>query len=164
MVKRKMREPLAFKNPNRSWVVAELRKLYGEWKSWSLKVGEIEDHPYNKNTEAECFADGRENMHTHRILQTRTLTFLDNNIQGHDFMLSNQYEEPYEDIMGRLKSKVPYRVQELEVLMASLEYALVPDSFWKEQGKKMVENLATVAPEKAADTAASWLRNPLSFK
>ncbi len=155
---------LSIRNPNAAWVTSELAKLYSEWKAWHDYVLTIEDHDYDRNTHAECYADGVENIRKHEILRAKTLAFLDNNIEGHDFMLSNQYELPYEDNMGRLRTKLPHRIHELDILIASLQYAAVPEGFWKEQGKKMVEQLATVAPEKAADAAASWLRNPFAAK
>lgn len=161
---RKKSERLEILNPNSAWVVAELEKLRAEWVSWKEAVDQIEDHPYDRNTHAECFADGEENLRKHEILRTKTLTFLDNNIRGHNFMFSNEYERPYEDNLGRLKGRVAYRLHELDILAACLQYALVPDGFWKEQGKKMIEQLARTAPEKAVDAAASWLRNPLSSK
>lgn len=159
--RRKIREPLAFKNPNRAWVMTELEKLYKEWKVWSAFVTTIEDHPYDHRTHAECFADGVENIDKHDILRTKTLVFLDNNIQGHDFMSSNEYEEPFEDNMGRLRAKVPHRVKELDILIASLEYATVPDGFWTEQGKSLLEKIRDKAPDTALEIAASYLKNPM---
>ncbi len=161
--KRKKREALAFKNPNRAWVVAELEKLYREWEAWGEFVKTIKDHPYDRNTHAECYADGVENLDKHDILREKTLTFLDNNIQGHNFMLPNEYEVPFEDRLGRLQARVPHRIKELRVLRASLEYALVPDGFWKEQGKTLVATVKDLPPEAAADIAASYLRNPTSI-
>ena len=85
----------------------------------------------------------------------------EDSIQGHNFMLSNEYEEPFERNDLRLRVKVPHRIRELKILMASLEYALVPDGFWMERGKILVETITGKAPEKAVEIAASWLRNPL---
>lgn len=160
--KRKKGELLAFKNPNRAWVVSELKKLIKEWEAWAEFVQTIEDHPYDKNTQAECFADGVENIERHEVLRTKTLTFLDNNIQGHNFMLSNEYEQPFENNLARLQVKVPHRRKELRILIASLEYASVPDGFWKERGKALVEQLQNKGTDAAVDIAASYLRNPLS--
>ncbi|OCP06134.1 hypothetical protein BC374_24215 [Ensifer sp. LC13] len=163
MSRRKKPERLAILNANTAWVTSELAKLHSEWKEWETFVATIEDHPYDRNTHSECFADGEHNLRKHAVLRTKTLVFLDNNIQGHNFMLSNEYEEPWEDITSRLRNRVPHQVHQLDILLASLQYAIVPDGFWKEQGKKMMDSLAKSAPEKAADVAASWLRNPLSF-
>jgi hypothetical protein len=156
------KQALAFKNPNKAWVTAELEKLHREWLAWGNHVATIEDHPYNKNTQAECYADGVENMQRHDRLREKTLVFLDNNIQGHNFMQSQSEGRPFENNVARLRSKVPHRIHELEILRDCLQYALVPEGFWKEQGKKLVKRIADVAPEKAADIAASYLRNPVA--
>jgi hypothetical protein len=47
-------------------------------------------------------------------------------------------------------------------LSACVEYARVPDGFWKSRGKQLVEAVAKVGPEKAAEIAASYLKNPMS--
>ncbi len=156
----KERVTLAFRNPNKAWVVAELDKLHTEWLAWGEHAKSIPDHVYDKNSKAECFADGEENMHKHDILREKTLVFLDNNIQGHDFMRCQSEGRPFEIKSARLRVKVPHRLHELEILKTCLQYAEVPEGFWKEQGKKLVKKLAEVAPDKAADVAASWLRNP----
>ena len=161
---RKQAARLEITNANAAWVTAELQKLYAEWIEWNKFAERIEDHPYDKSSQADCFADGRDNLQKHEILRTKTLTFLDNNLRGHNFMLSNEYDRPFENNLLRLRDRVPHRVHELNILIASLQYAIVPDGFWKEQGKKMVEQLAMTGPEKAIDVAASWLRNPLSSK
>ncbi|TIM22896.1 MAG: hypothetical protein E5Y74_07995 [Mesorhizobium sp.] len=162
-LRKKTREPLAFKNPNKAWVIAELLKIYAEWKAWGEFVKQIVDHPYDRNTQMECFADGEENLDKNEVLVAKTLTFLDNNISGHNFMFSNEYEEPWENRTARLGARVPHHLHQLDILQASLQYAVVPDGFWKEQGKKLVEDVRKAAPDKAADVAASWLRNPLSI-
>jgi hypothetical protein len=54
---------------------------------------------------------------------------------------------------SRLRIKVPHRIHELEILCKCLQYALVPEGFWIEQGKKLVSKRADVGPEKAADVA-----------
>ena len=161
VIERKKREPLAFKNPNRAWVMAELKKLYKEWEEWAEYVPTIEDHPYDRNTHSEIFADGVENLDKNDILREKTLTFLDNNIQGHNFMLSNEYEEPFERNDLRLAIRVPHRIKDLKVLLACLEYALVPDGFWKEQGISLLEKIKDKAPETALKIAESYLRNPM---
>jgi hypothetical protein len=88
------------------------------------------------------------------------LVFLDNNIQGHDFMRSQSEGEPWEDRLGRLRVKVPHRTHELAILRECLQYASVPDGFWREQGKTLVTKLAGAAPDKAIEIAAAYLRNP----
>jgi len=156
----RQRVPLAFKNANTAWVSTELEKLYEEWVAWLAFVQTIEDHPYDKNTHSEVFADGVENLNRHQVLAMKTLTFLDNNVQGHDFMRVQSEGKPFERTDLRLAKRVPHRIQELEVLRASLQYALVPDGFWKEKGKLLVDTLARVGPEKAAELATKLLRNP----
>ncbi|WP_167685700.1 hypothetical protein [Parasedimentitalea denitrificans] len=156
----KKREMLAFKNSNRAWVMAELKKLFDEWEAWAKFVQTIEDHPFDRNTQSEIFADGVENLDKHDILRTKTLTFLDNNIQGHNFMRSNEYEEPFERTDLRLILRVPHRIKDLKVLLASLEYALVPDGFWKERGKSLLNSIEDKAPDSALRIVESYLRNP----
>ena len=48
----------------------------------------------------------------------------------------------------------------LRILRASLEYARVPESFWREKGKELVEKLIDKGSEAATDIAASYLKNP----
>lgn len=160
-VSRKTPERLEILNPNKAWVSKELKKLLEEWEEWSKQVQGIKDHHYDRNTQAECFADGVENMDAHDVLRSKTLTFLDNNIRGHNFMKANEYEVPYENRLSRLRVKVPHRVKELKILQASLEYAMVPEGFWKEQAKTLIEKLADQAPESALKIAESYLKNPI---
>ena len=77
---------LSIKNPNKSWVAKELATLIDEWVSWQDEVEQIQDHPYDPNIQLDVFADGEENMQKHEILQAKTLTFLNNNINGHGFI------------------------------------------------------------------------------
>lgn len=158
---KKARELLAFKNANRAWVMAELEKLCAEWEEWAAFVETIEDYPYDEQTQSEVFADGVENMDKHDILRTRTLTFLDNNIQGHNFMNANEYDVPEESVTLRLMHRVPHRLKELKILVASLEYALVPDGFWTKQSKSLLEKIKDKAPEVALRIVESCLRNPM---
>ena len=160
----KLRKQLAFRNDNKAWVVAELKKLVLEWEQWQEHCAQIEDHPYNKSTHSEIWADGAENLNRHEILRAKTLTFLDNNLAGHNFMNSNECDEPFERTDLRLNLRVPHRVLDLRILEASIEYAHVPDSFWRSQGKLLVEKLADKAPEKAAEIAAGFLRNPTGIE
>ena len=55
---KRKREALAFKNPRRAWVMAELKKLLDEWEEWEKHSHTIKDHPYDSNTQLEVFADG----------------------------------------------------------------------------------------------------------
>ena len=47
------------------------------------------------------------------------------------------------------------------MLQACLEYARVPDGFWKEKGKELVSAITKSAPEKAVEIAAAYLKNPM---
>ena len=78
---------LATKNPNKAWVAKELAKLINEWEVWQREVSLIQDHEYDPNTQLDVFADGEENMQKHEILQGKTLTFLNNNVNGHGFIV-----------------------------------------------------------------------------
>jgi hypothetical protein len=114
---------LAFINPNRVWVVAELDKLHEEWVAWAKIVDAIIDHPYNPRTQSEVFADGEANMRQHDVLQAKTLTFLNNNIQGHGFI--DGFDGNGCDRTDlRLEHRVKHRLHRLELLRASLQYAL----------------------------------------
>ncbi|MQX28880.1 hypothetical protein [Sinorhizobium meliloti] len=150
-------------NPNKGWVVAELDKFLAEWRDWLRFVSELPDSPdYNPQTCTDAIKDGWENIRKHDVLREKTLTFLATNFGGYDFLFLNWPRPPHENNMVRKAVVVPGWIHRLETLTACIDYARVPDGFWKEQGKKMVEQLALVAPEKAADTAASWLRNPFA--
>ncbi len=80
-------ENLEIIHPKTRWVIDELEKLIREWEAWQLEVEKIEDHPYDPNTQLDVFKDGRDSMNKHEILQAKTLTFLNNNIKGHGFIL-----------------------------------------------------------------------------
>ena len=118
---------LAFINPNRRWVIKELDKLLTEWETWSSEVDQIVDQPYDHNTQLEVFADGEIMMQKHEILQSKTATFLDNNISGHGFIAG--FDGSHCDRTDlRLKHRVKHRIQELRVLRACLD---------KVQGEKL---------------------------
>lgn len=148
--------PLVLKNSNKAQITDALNKLYMEWLEWSEQVKLIEDHPYDKNTHAGCYADGEQNIQKHRILREKTLTFLNNNIQGHNFMSAQTSEWPSEYELNRLAIRVPERIHELDILKESLQYATAPDSFWKEQGKKFVANLVDF-PKAILSILKNWL-------
>ena len=155
---KKRREALAFKSPRRARVMAELKKLSDEWEEWEEHCLQIEDHPYDRNTESEVFADGVENMERHEILREKTLTFLDTNIQGHNFMCSNEYEKPFERNDLRLRVIVPHRTRDLKVLMASLEHAL---GFWRTRWDawvKAFDYLPRMVLELPGKIAEAWVK------
>ena len=68
-------ENLEIINPNKNWVIKELDLIFNEWFTWASEVEQIEDHPYDTNTQLDVYADGEENMEKHEILQVKTLVF-----------------------------------------------------------------------------------------
>jgi len=157
------RVPLAITNPNKKWVLKELDSLYQEWESWKLKIEQIVDQPYNKQTQTEVFADGEEMMEAYEILQEKTLTFLDNNIQGHGFIYGRDGDHIDRNDC-RLKIRHGHRMRDLNILKESLKYAHVPESYWKEKAKELVDKVVDTAGEKgteaAIDIATGYLKNP----
>lgn len=148
-------------NPNRAWVVSEFEKLYAEWVSWQAEAAQIVDQPYDRNTRSEVFADGEDNMRKHDVLQAKTLTFLNNNIKGHGFI--DGFDGTHIDRTDlRLRIRVKHRMHQLDMLRASLEYAKVPEAFWKQKGKELVEILLKKSGDAAVDVAASYLKNPMA--
>lgn len=106
-------------NPNRTWVISEFEKLYSDWKAWEQQVSAIVDQPYDQNTHSEVFADGKDMMLKHDILQAKTLTFLNNNIRGHGFIRGfNGQHIDRTDL--RLKIRVEHRMRDLDILRATL--------------------------------------------
>lgn len=150
---------LAIKNPNKGRVVKELTILIDEWVAWQKEVGQIQDHAYDPNTQLEVFADGEENMEKHEILQAKTLTFLNNNIEGHGFIKGFDGRS-CDRTDFRLKHRVKHRLKQLKILEACLKYAAVPDSFWKKKGKELVEKLANLPTDVAEQVASEYLKNP----
>lgn len=150
-------------NPNKGWVVAELDKLRKEWAGWLETAEGMTDSPdFNPQTCTEAIKDGFANRRKHEVLREKTLVFIGNNFAGYDFLFENWPRYPHEDNTSRLKRIVPGWIHRLDKLSATIEYARVPDGYWKSQGKKLVDKIGEVGPEKAADVAASWLKNPLA--
>jgi hypothetical protein len=155
------REVFALINPNKGWVVKELDKLRREWADWletSQGLGVSPD--FNPLTCSEAIMDGRENRRKHEILREKTLVFIGNNFSGYGFLFEGWPPHPHEDNTGRLAKIVPGWIHRLETLAACIEYARVPDGFWTEQGKNLVSKIAEVGPDKAAEVAEKFLRNP----
>lgn len=150
---------IAIKNPNKAWVVKEIAKLIDEWETWQKEVSLIQDHEYDSNTQLDVFADGEENMQKHEILQGKTLTFLNNNIDGHGFIVGFDGRGCDRTDL-RLVHRVKHRLHQLKILQACLEYAEVPDSFWKKKGKELVEKISNLPADVAAQVASDWLKNP----
>ena len=154
-------ENIEFLNPNRAWVVAELEMLYTEWLSWKEAVESIVDQPFDSNTQADVYADGKDMMQKHEILQAKTLTFLNNNIGGHNFIRG--FDGQHIDRKDlRLRIRVEHRLNELEILRACVDYARVPDSYWRKKGKVLVDKLVDKSGDAAIDIAESYLKNPMS--
>ena len=151
---------LSIINPRHEWVKGELDKLLAEWTEWQKIVEKIEDQPYDKDRQSEVFADGKDMMQRHEILQIKTLTFLNNNIEGHGF-ISGFDGNACDRTDLRLKFRVEHRLHQLRMVSASLEYAILPESFWKEQARKLIETVREKGAEGAMDAVTSWLKNPL---
>jgi len=111
-------------------------------------------------TQSEVFADGEEMLQKHEVLQGKTLTFLNNNIKGHGFIKGFD-DNGCDRIDLRLKFRVKHRIQNLRILMASLEYAKVPDSYWKEKAKELVDKILDKGSDVAVEIVASYLKNPM---
>ncbi len=152
------RQPLAFKTARKDWVVAEFQKLLQEWLDWQKAVDAIVDQPYDRERQTEVFADGRDNMDRHSVLLAKTQTFLDNNLSGHWFIVNREGNGiDRKDL--RLKVRVRHRLLELQEMEASLTYAMVPDGFWKEKAKTLLDGIAK-EPYKGAELLEKALRNP----
>lgn len=154
--------PFEVLNPNRAWCAKEVDRLLDEWRSWGRVVENLEDSPdYNPRTSSEAIKDGWDNLRKHEILREKTLVFLRNHFRGAEFVLEKWPDHPHENVTSRLKGRVREWIHRLEMLQASLEYARVPDGFWKEKGKELVSAIAKSAPEKAVEIAAAALKNPM---
>jgi hypothetical protein len=92
--------------------------------------------------------DGFATRQTHEILRQKTLVFIGNN-----------FSHPHENNIALAKI-VPGWIQRLNALLACIEYALVPDGFWKEQGKKLISKIAAAGRDRAAEVAEKFLRKP----
>jgi hypothetical protein len=118
------RETLAFRNPNKEWVVKELDALICEWRAWQKEaelLGEDPHDPFDPKP-GRILADGEENIKKHRILQEKTLAFLENNIAGHGF-ITGRDRTKIDRTDLRLKIRVKHRLDDLDELRACLEYA-----------------------------------------
>jgi hypothetical protein len=151
------REGLALTNPNKAWVIKELDALIGEWSAWREEVEEIKDHAFNQMTHGAIYADGEENIKKHRILQEKTLVFLENNMTGHGFIWGRDGTKIDRTDL-RLKIRVKHRIDDLDELRACLPYAKVPDGYWKAKAKEMLDKTVGMAPDLATDVAAKYLQ------
>jgi hypothetical protein len=150
-------------NPNKAWVVRELGRLKQEWTDRLEVASNLGDSTdYDPETCSEAIKDGFANRRKHEIFREKTLVFIGNNFSGYEFLFEDWPNHPHEDNTSRLKRIIPGWLHRLDTLSASIEYAQVPDGFWKEKGKKLVNKIVEVGPEKGADIAAGWLKNPLA--
>jgi hypothetical protein len=152
---------LTVSNPRTDWVASELKSLILEWEEWQKEINTIKDHPYDRNTQTEVYADGEENMEKHSILQRKTYTFLENNLTGHWFVGGPSINKCDRTDL-RLKIRAKHRLQELREITASLPYAHLTESYWKQKGKEMIDKIADKSPEVALDIVAGYLRNPIN--
>lgn len=153
------RQTLALTNPNRKWVVKELDALIEEWRAWRKEVTQIPVEPRNRYDPKpeNVLADGEDNIQKHHILQEKTLVFLDNNIEGHGFIYGRDGTRIDRTDL-RLDIRVKHRINDLDVLRACIQYAMVPQAYWKATAKEMLEKVAGKAPELATDIAAKYLQ------
>ena len=117
------RAALAFKTPNtKELVIKRLDAFIAEWRSWQEEVQQLGDDPSDPfdPKPARVLADGEENIKRHRLLQARTLEFLDNNIIGHGF-ISGRDGTKIDRTDLRLKIRVKHRIDDLDELRACLE-------------------------------------------
>ena len=59
-----------FLNPDMQSALDRFDSLFAEWKNWSREVDQIVDQPYDRNTQAEVFADGEMMMQSTKFFKT----------------------------------------------------------------------------------------------
>ncbi|MGO9985623.1 MAG: hypothetical protein ACLPIX_15630 [Rhodomicrobium sp.] len=156
-----VREIFAIVNPNKAWVVKELDKLRKEWSDWLDFANTLGDSPdFDPNTCAEAVKDGFDNLRKHEVLREKTLVFIGNNFTGYGFVFDNWPSPPHEDNLSRISRRIPCWIAQLETLNSCIDYARVPESYWKTKGKQLVDEIIKATPDKAIDIAASYLKNP----
>jgi hypothetical protein len=94
------------------------------------------------------------------VLRDKTLVFIGNHFSGYGFLFENWPTFPHENNIGRLANVVPDWIRRLKTLSECIEYARVTDGFWKEKGKFLADAIIKV-PDKAAELAAAYLKNPM---
>ena|SRR6266571_6820598 len=145
------RETLVFRDPNnKKWVREELDTLIAEWLAWQQEVDKLGDDPQNPYDPkpGRILADGEENIKKHRILQAKTLEFLEHNIDGHGFIRGRDGMHIDRTDL-RLKFRVKHRLDELDELRACLEYAGGDTQGSAQSGQKLAEHrpeLVTLRP------------------
>jgi hypothetical protein len=153
------RETLGFIKPNTARVFKQLDDLIGEWSAWEKEVDKLPEHHYSplNPTRFNILADGEENIKTHRILQEKTLVFLENNITGHGFICGRDGSKIDRTDLP-LKIRVKHRIDDLDELRACLQYANVPETYWKAKAKEMLAKTVGKAPDIATEIAAKYLQ------
>src|SRR5690242_16302015 len=111
-------QPVVLRTRNKKRILKELDSFIAEWRSWEREISQITDHPYNRMTQDDVFADGEDNMKRHTLLQERTFAFLNKNIIGHGFVYG-QHGENVDRTDLRLNIRVKHR------LMISISFGLV---------------------------------------
>ena len=151
---------LRITNPRQDWVRNEFEGLLAEWVAWAKEVDQIQDQPIPEGQDSDTFKDGKENILKHQMLQEKTRVFLDNNVEGHNFI--HGFDGNHIDRRDlRLKNRVEHRLTELHTLTAALTYALVAEGFWEEKGKELVHRNSKLGVDAAAKLIASYLENPM---
>jgi hypothetical protein len=149
-----IRPIFAITNANKAWVVSALDKLRQEWVAWlKFTQGLGISSEFNPQTCTEAIMDGLENRQKHDVLREKTLVFIANNFSGYEFLFESWPTYPHESNTSRLRAIIPGWINRLDILNACIDYAHVPDGFWKEQAKKLVSKIAEVGPEKATEVA-----------
>jgi hypothetical protein len=157
-----VRQTLSFKKANQAVIYQKLDALLAEWRDWLAELEEIPYPPVNPHNPVpfqSLFRDSQENLKRHRILQEKTIVFLDNNIDGHGFICSRDGSKiDRQDLW--LKDRARHRVDDLDELRACLAYANVPDGYWKATAKDALGKIKNMAPEAAVDFLAKVLQGP----
>jgi len=159
MTSDRRRETLSFIKPDTARVFKQLDDLLGEWRAWQKDVDKLPEHPDNRLDPKpfNILADGEDNIKKHRILQERTLVFLENNIAGHGFICGRDGSK-IDRIDLPLKIRVKHRMDDLDELRACLQYANVPETYWKAKAKEMLAKTVGKAPDIAIEIAAKYLQ------
>ena len=99
-------------------------------------------------------------MQKHDILQAKTLTFLNNNIKGHGFIIAfNGNGCDRTDL--RLKFRVKHRLKELRILQESLKYAIVPEAYLVRKAKELTDKIIESGTEAGTRILLEYLKNPM---
>jgi hypothetical protein len=154
------RELLALKNTNTARVYKELDELIAEWRAWQEEVKAIIYPPLDRHDPRplqSIYRDTPESLKRHRILEEKTLVFLDNNIAGHGFGHGRDGTRSDSTDLW-LKFRVEHRVDDLDELRACLRYAKVPDGYWTAKAKEMLDQTAKKPLDVAIDVASKFLQ------